>query len=74
MAEWFRGLADLEELLKLYPAPTYLRMDNGSATASIAPGSPWENPFLESFNSRFRDEFLNIERYASLQEVKLLSQ
>jgi hypothetical protein len=48
-------------------------MDNGSATASIAPGSPWENPFLESFNSRFRVEFLNIELFASLQEVKLLS-
>ena len=64
----------IEELLKLYPAPTHLRMDNGpefiahalqewctgsgSATAYIPPGSPWENPFMESFNSRLRDEFL----------------
>jgi hypothetical protein len=57
----------------VHPAPTYLRIDNGSATAYIPPGSPLENPFLESFNSRFRDEFLNIELFASLQEVKLLS-
>jgi transposase InsO family protein len=77
----------IEELLKLYPAPTHLRMDNGpefiahalqewctgngSATAYIPPGSPWENPFVESFNGRFRDEFLNIELFATLQEAKL---
>ena len=24
----------------------------------IAPGSPWQNGYAESFNSRFRDEFL----------------
>ena len=64
----------IKELLKLYPAPTHLRMDNGlefiahalqewctgngSATAYIPPGSPWENPFVESFNGRFRDVFL----------------
>jgi len=67
----------IEELLKLYPAPTHLRMDNGPEfiatalqewcvrsgcnTAYIPPGSPWENPFVESFKSRFRDEFLNTE-------------
>ena len=81
----------IEELLKLYPPPTYLQgMDNGpefiahalqewctgngSATASLPPGSPWENPFMESFNGRFRDEFLNIELFASLQETKLLAE
>jgi len=80
----------IDDLLKLYPAPTYLRMDNGpefiahalqewctgngSAMADIPPGSPWENPFVESFNGRFRDEFLNIELFASLQEAKLLAE
>ena len=80
----------IEELLKLYPAPTHLRMDNGpefiahalqewctgnsSATAYIPPGSPWENPFVESFNGRFKDEFLNIELFASVQEAKLLAE
>ena len=62
----------IEELLKLHPAPTYLRMDNGSATASIEPGLPWENPFVDSFNGLFRAEFLNIELFALVQKAKLL--
>lgn len=74
-----RCLADdvaeaIEELLRLYPPPIHLRMDNspefiadalqercpgsGTSTAYIEPDSPWEDQFLESFNSCFRDEFL----------------
>ena len=80
----------IEELLKLYPPPTHLRMDNGPEfianalqewsagsgcnTAYIPPGSPWENPFVESFNSRFRDEFLSIELFTSVQEAKFLAE
>ncbi|EEW61113.1 integrase, catalytic region [Ruegeria sp. TrichCH4B] len=30
----------------------------GVKTAYIEPGSPWENGCCESFNARFRDEFL----------------
>jgi len=29
---------------------------------------------VESFNSRFKDEFLNIEQLTSVQEAKLLSE
>ena len=29
---------------------------------------------MESFNSRFRDEFLNIELFTSVQEDKLLAE
>jgi transposase InsO family protein len=29
---------------------------------------------VESFNSRFRDEFLNIELFASVPEAKLLAE
>ena len=47
---------------------------NGSATAYIPPVSRWENPFLESFNGRFRDEFLNIELFTSLPEAKALAE
>ena len=80
----------IEELLKLYSAQIHLPMDNGlefiahalqewctgsgSATAYIKPDSPWENPFVESFNGRFRDEFLNIELFSSLPEAKVLAE
>jgi hypothetical protein len=69
-------------------APTYLRADNGpemiawtlrdycrlsgTRTAYIEPGSPWENPFVESFNGRLRDELLNIEEFSSLTEAKVI--
>ena len=33
----------------------------GAQTASITPGSPWENGYIESFNARLRDEFINGE-------------
>ena len=80
----------IEELLKQHPAPTHLRMDNGpefiahalqewctgsgTGVAYIPPGSPWENPFVESFNGRLRDEFLNIELFSSVKEAKILAE
>ena len=55
-------------------APELVRMDNGpeltanalrdwcrlggSGRSFIEPGSPWQNPFVESFGSRVRDEVL----------------
>ena len=44
----------------------------GTKTAYIEPGSPWENPYVESFNGRLRDELLNIEELGSLTEAKLI--
>jgi putative transposase len=60
-------------------APTSIRSDNGSEficealtgwlptkgtePIPVAPGSPWENGCSESFNSRFRDEFLEWEEF-----------
>ena len=44
----------------------------GFKTLSIKPGSPWQNAYSESFNSRFRDEFLNREAFASVLEAKVL--
>jgi transposase InsO family protein len=38
----------------------------------IAPGSPWENGYCESFNARFRDEMLNGEVLYSLREAQIL--
>lgn len=44
----------------------------GAKTAFIAPGSPWENGYCESFNARFRDELLNGEVFCSLREAQIL--
>jgi transposase InsO family protein len=35
----------------------------------IAPGSPWENGYAESFHGRVRDEFLATEEFGSLREA-----
>ena len=64
--------------------PDYIRSDNGpefiakarrtwignvgTQTAYIEPGSPWENGYCESFNSKLRDELLNGEIFYSLRE------
>ncbi len=42
-------------------------------TLYVTPGSPCENPYCESFNSRFRDEFLNREEFTSELEAKVVS-
>jgi transposase InsO family protein len=44
----------------------------GSKTATIEPGSPWENGYVESFNSKLRDELLNREIFYSLREAQIL--
>jgi putative transposase len=78
-------VAVLEGLTSLYPAPAFIRSDNGpefiahalrhwskasgTTTAYIKPGSPWQNGFAESFNSRFSDEFLNTELFATVAEA-----
>ena len=83
-------VAVLEELTSVYPAPTFIRSENGpefiaqslrdwcevsdtTSTAYIEPGSPWENGFAESFNGRFRDEFLKIELFTTAPEAQLLA-
>ena len=45
----------------------------GVQTLYIEPGAPWQNGYCESFNSRFRDEFLNQELFADLKEAEVLS-
>jgi putative transposase len=70
-------------------APVHIRSDNGSEfiaeairswmtaagleTLYIAPGSPWENGYAESFNSKVRDELLNAEEFGSVLEAKVLA-
>ena len=44
----------------------------GARTAIIEPGSPWENGYCESFNSKLRDELLNGEIFYTLAEAKII--
>ncbi len=44
----------------------------GVETLYIEPGSPWENGYSETFNSRFRDELLSRELFTSLVEAKVV--
>lgn len=69
-------------------APEFIRSDNGSEfiahdlqqwladqhikTIYITPASPWENGFVESFHSRFRDECLNREQLWTLTEARVV--
>jgi len=82
-------VAVLEELTSQYPAPAFIRSENGpefiapalrrwckgsgAPTAYIEPGSTWQNGFAESFNSRFRDEFLNTELFTTVAEPQGLT-
>ena len=74
--------------LHLRGVPGHIRSDNGpefiaqavreciaavgAKTAFIEPGSPWENGYCESFNSKLRDELLNGELFYSLAEAKIV--
>lgn len=40
--------------------------------AYIEPGSPWQNPYVESFGSRVRDELLTVELFSCLAEAQVL--
>jgi putative transposase len=69
----------LAELFRQHGAPAYVRSDDGgefiaarlmtwlerqgTATAHLAPGHPWENGYVLSFNGTFRDECLTEELF-----------
>jgi transposase InsO family protein len=40
--------------------------------AFIPPGEPWRNGYVESFNSRVRDECLNINIFWSLAQARVV--
>jgi putative transposase len=67
--------------------PEFIRMDNGpeltayalkdwcrftgAGTSYIDPGSPWQNPWVESYGSRMRDELLSIEQFDTVLEAQV---
>ena len=83
-----KAIDALSDLFILRGVPGHIRSDNGpeflakalqdwikavgAKTAYIAPGSPWENGFIESFNARLRDELLNGEIFYTLREAQII--
>jgi putative transposase len=81
-----RVVAVLEQLTQVRGSPTFITVDNGSEfysrmTDSWAygngvrldfsrPGKPMDNPFIESFNGRLRDEHLNVELFFSVADAR----
>ena len=69
-------------------APEHIRSDNGAefiakavqewpaesgcGTIYIEPASPWENPYIESFNGKLRDECLNREIFRNALEAQII--
>ena len=76
----------LAELFAMRGVPAAIRSDNGPEFVSvairewlgslgietlyIAAGSPWENGYAESFYSKVRDEFLDLEIFESLSAAR----
>src|SRR5437870_8370222 len=44
----------------------------GSGALYVAPASPWQNGYAESFHSKLRDEFLNREEFESQVQAQAL--
>ena len=79
----------LSELFLVRGVPGHIRSDNGPEfvahavvgwlerlgvkTLFIEPGSPWENGYIESFNGKFRDEYLALEAFDSVLEARVLT-
>jgi putative transposase len=83
-------IEELSRLMKTRGIPRFVRGDNGPELIAkalrewlaqaqvgplyVEPGAPWENGYAESFQSRFRDEFLNEESFANLSEAQALGE
>lgn len=44
---------------------------NGVQSVFIEPGCPWQNPYVESFHSRFRNDCLNRELFMNLLDARV---
>ena len=71
----------LEWLFLLHGAPRHIRSDNGpefiakalrkwldergTKTLYIEPGRPWQNPYIESYHDKLRDECLNMHLFTN---------
>ena len=81
-----RVARELDRLIAVHGKPKVIGSDNGTELTSnailawtadsgvdwhyIDPGKPVQNAFIESFNGRLRDEFLNETTFTSLAQAK----
>lgn len=80
-----RVVRELEQLIRVRGQPKIIVSDNGTELTSVAvlrwvpgrvawhyiePGKPVQNAFIESFNSRLRDECLNEHAFVNLTEAR----
>ena len=45
-------------------------VQSAAGRSFIEPDSPWQNPFVESFGSRVRDEVLSVETFDSVPKAQ----
>jgi hypothetical protein len=78
----------LAAVMTTHGIPAYLRSDHGpefiasalrhwlsgvgAAPLYLAPGSPWENGYCESFNGKLRDKCLNSAIFYSRREAQII--
>ena len=78
----------MEQLIAKHGPPEFIRSDNGPEfigrtlgdwlkkqdikTLYIAPGSPWQNGYVESFHDKFRRECLGREIFYTLTECRVV--
>lgn len=78
----------LAELFAMRGVPKHIRSDNGPEFIAdaigrwlgqldvealyVAPGSPWENGYAESFHGRLRDEFFAVEQFENIATARAL--
>ena len=81
-------LRALEEAIEEFGAPEEIISDNGTEFTSnmvlqwcneknqgwryIAPGKPYQNGYMESFNGKLRDECLNENWFLNLEDAKII--
>ncbi len=82
----FTPVTFLDSLKDKAPLPKHIICDNGPEFANVSfvswcrrhniglhfidPGKPVQNAFIESFNGKFRDEFLKQHQFKSIGEVR----
>ena len=80
-----RVIEVLAQLVSVHGAPRHLRSDNGPEcvatailrwlgdagidAALIDPGKPWQHATAESFNGKFRDEFLSLQWFRNRMDA-----